>query len=465
MLGEGVGTPAVRPAVEGLVRARSEHPRAGVRIPAFGGRHRPPALRVRRAAAWLCATPTYLVAARRRRPGWGEVEAGRGAGSRLGRRSDGQPSGRGRPQRGLRRGGGVSAAAARSGPRAPSGTAYGLVGAGQSRPVREARSGLGSGRPLGLPKPGGPKRRIPVSERSAGRARLGRSCAVRRLPGRRPPQPSVAAERGIRSICPAAVQRDQREVLGPVASTPTAWRLPAAIDERVPDRLRSARAQAREVAWPRAWAGRGRGSTAAQSGGGALPGLVLGLDVTPYTCHSEKDQAAPTCKRGSGVESNCCFNGNAGAWTSARLTARQAGGAAARRGVSRPTHRWRRMTRGASAVVRASGSSCSALRCAVRTSPATALRRVRRLHPHTTDREGSGLGVRRPLPGARSGRRTDRVPGSLRAGRSSAALVRLPSGLPLTRRRHTLREGRACHQENGPDTPCDWSIDAGRGPP
>ncbi|MFF9652852.1 hypothetical protein [Streptomyces sp. NPDC014622] len=44
--------------------------------------------------------------------------------------------------------------------------------------------------------------------------------------------------------------RDQGEVFGPVASTPTAWRLLAAVDERALDRMRSARARAGEVAWP-----------------------------------------------------------------------------------------------------------------------------------------------------------------------------------------------------------------------
>lgn len=54
---------------------------------------------------------------------------------------------------------------------------------------------------------------------------------------------------GGEAITDLAVLRDQGEVFGPIASTPTAWRLLAAVDERVLGRLRSARAQAREVAW------------------------------------------------------------------------------------------------------------------------------------------------------------------------------------------------------------------------
>ncbi|MGW0316030.1 hypothetical protein [Streptomyces flavidovirens] len=54
---------------------------------------------------------------------------------------------------------------------------------------------------------------------------------------------------GGEAITDLAVLRDQGEVFGPVASTPTAWRLLAAVDELVLNRLRSARAQAREMAW------------------------------------------------------------------------------------------------------------------------------------------------------------------------------------------------------------------------
>jgi hypothetical protein len=54
---------------------------------------------------------------------------------------------------------------------------------------------------------------------------------------------------GGEAIADLAVLRDQAELFGPVASTPTAWRLLADVDERVLASLRSARAAAREVAW------------------------------------------------------------------------------------------------------------------------------------------------------------------------------------------------------------------------
>ncbi len=68
-------------------------------------------------------------------------------------------------------------------------------------------------------------------------------------PGRIATDLAVMVADGGEAITDLAVLRGQGEVFGPVASTPTAWRLLAAVDERVLDRLRSARAQAREVAW------------------------------------------------------------------------------------------------------------------------------------------------------------------------------------------------------------------------
>ncbi|MGX1507614.1 UNVERIFIED_CONTAM: hypothetical protein RKD43_006239 [Streptomyces graminofaciens] len=68
-------------------------------------------------------------------------------------------------------------------------------------------------------------------------------------PGRIATDLAVMLADGGETITDLAVLRDQGEVFGPVASTPTTWRLLAGVDERALDRLRSARAQAREVAW------------------------------------------------------------------------------------------------------------------------------------------------------------------------------------------------------------------------
>ena len=93
---------------------------------------------------------------------------------------------------------------------------------------------------------------------------------------------------GGEAIADLAVLRDQAEVFGSVASTPTAWRLLADVDERALAFLRSARASAREVAWLQA-AETGEGIPAAWAVGCMLPGLVLDLDATLVTCHSEKE--------------------------------------------------------------------------------------------------------------------------------------------------------------------------------
>lgn len=126
------------------------------------------------------------------------------------------------------------------------------------------------------------------------------------------------------TITDLGVLRDQGEVFGPVASTPTTWRLLAAVDERVLDRLRSARAQAREVAWLQASETR-CGIPATNAGGRALPGLVLDIDATLITCHSEKDQAAPTYKGGFGFHPLLCFLANTGEGLSGRLRSGNAG--------------------------------------------------------------------------------------------------------------------------------------------
>lgn len=123
---------------------------------------------------------------------------------------------------------------------------------------------------------------------------------------------------GGEAITDLATLRDQREVFGPIASTPTAWRLLAAVDERVLGRLRSARAQAREVAWLQASETR-CGIPAAKAGGREVPGLVLDIDATLITCHSEKDQAAPTYKGGFGFHPLLCFLANTGEGMSGRL--------------------------------------------------------------------------------------------------------------------------------------------------
>ncbi|GAA3485625.1 IS1380 family transposase [Streptomyces yanii] len=137
-------------------------------------------------------------------------------------------------------------------------------------------------------------------------------------PGRGATDLAVMLADGGEAIADLAVLRDQGEMFGPVASTPTAWRLLADTDEAALASLRAARASAREIAWMQA-AETGEGIPAARAGRRELPGLVLDLDATLVTCHSEKEQAAPTYKGGFGFHPLLCFLANTGEAVSGRL--------------------------------------------------------------------------------------------------------------------------------------------------
>jgi len=101
---------------------------------------------------------------------------------------------------------------------------------------------------------------------------------------------------GGQAIADIDVLRHQQQVLGPVASAPTVWR---ALDEVTPAALRrvaTARAQARRHVWaqlpavpPSRVAGIDLGNV-----------VVLDVDATLVTAHSEKELAAPTFKGGFG---------------------------------------------------------------------------------------------------------------------------------------------------------------------
>lgn len=87
------------------------------------------------------------------------------------------------------------------------------------------------------------------------------------------------------AISDLAVLRNQPELFGEVASTPTAWRTLEAVDTDGLERIAVARAEARRRVWA----------------AGADPGFyVIDFDGTLITAHSEKQGAAPTYKRGFG---------------------------------------------------------------------------------------------------------------------------------------------------------------------
>lgn len=96
---------------------------------------------------------------------------------------------------------------------------------------------------------------------------------------------AVAIADGAETISDLAVLRDQPGLFGPVASHATVWRTLAAVDEAALERIKLARATARAKAWA----------------AGADPGFyVIDIDATLVNAHSDKQQAAPTWKRGFG---------------------------------------------------------------------------------------------------------------------------------------------------------------------
>jgi hypothetical protein len=101
-----------------------------------------------------------------------------------------------------------------------------------------------------------------------------------------------------------AVLRAEPGVYGRVASDPTVSRAIAALAADAPAALRAidtARAAARHQAWRLA------GEHAPDHGSDARQPLVIDLDATLVTSHSEKENAAPTFKRGFGFHPLCAF--------------------------------------------------------------------------------------------------------------------------------------------------------------
>src|SRR3954452_12472903 len=95
----------------------------------------------------------------------------------------------------------------------------------------------------------------------------------------------VAIADGAETISDLAALRDQPVLFGRVASHPTVWRTLAAVDDAVLERIKTGRAEARARAWA----------------AGADPGFyVIDIDATLVGAHSDKEQAAPTWKRGFG---------------------------------------------------------------------------------------------------------------------------------------------------------------------
>jgi hypothetical protein len=132
-------------------------------------------------------------------------------------------------------------------------------------------------------------------------------------------------------VADIAALRAQPALFGPVASDPTISRLVAGLAGDVDAAVAAVRA-ARSAARARVWSRRrplaGR---AGSRDGGQRSMVVVDIDATLVTAHSEKEHAQPTFKRGFGFAPMCAFvdHGEQGGFAVApgRRTAPTAGGA------------------------------------------------------------------------------------------------------------------------------------------
>jgi hypothetical protein len=128
-------------------------------------------------------------------------------------------------------------------------------------------------------------------------------------PGRVAVDLAVMLADGGEAIADLAVLRDQPELFGAVASDPTGWRVLADLDAEASDRLRAARAAARELAWAQRLETRGQLPQVSVAGR-PVPGLVLDVDASIVICHSEKESATRTWKKSFGYHPLFCFLDN-----------------------------------------------------------------------------------------------------------------------------------------------------------
>ena len=120
---------------------------------------------------------------------------------------------------------------------------------------------------------------------------------LRHEPGRIVRDLAVALADGGDCLSDLGALRDQETLFGAVASGPTAYRCLERLDEELLAGIRAARAAARARAWEL---------------GGAPRRLVLDLDATLVTAHSEKEGAAGTYKGGFGFHPLLCFEAATG---------------------------------------------------------------------------------------------------------------------------------------------------------
>jgi len=130
-------------------------------------------------------------------------------------------------------------------------------------------------------------------------------------PGRVLVDVAVMIADGGEAIADLAVLRNQPGLFGQVASPATCWRVLDSVDVDTLADLKQARATARERAWLlRGEAGRNFPTVVC--GGRVQSGLVIDIDATLVTCHSEKEGTAATYKSGYGYHPMLAWLDNTG---------------------------------------------------------------------------------------------------------------------------------------------------------
>ena len=114
---------------------------------------------------------------------------------------------------------------------------------------------------------------------------------------------AVAIADGAVTISDVQTLADQQGLHGPtgsVASTPTIWRVLDGIDEAMLAKIRLARAQARDRAWTARGELTGIELAGSRAAGTTISHVVIDLDATLVTAHSDKQDAKGNFKGGYG---------------------------------------------------------------------------------------------------------------------------------------------------------------------